>query len=281
GDPLPPGAIMRLGTARLRQPVWVTAIAFTADGKQLVSASNHVIRVWDAATGKEGRQLKAINIMGLAVSPLGKVMASAQNNNVQGWDVATGKPKFSHHTPGFAVAISPDGRVLATGGRNAEKSDPVVLWDLRTGNKLRSLSGSMYQVFGLAFSPNGKSLAAVSCRDSGFAPPRSARPQIVRLWDVETGKLQELDGHALVAGGGAARKRGEDWAGGATSLAFSPDGKVLATGGHDGALIFWDTTTRKQLRKIKLAEDVYYHRKISYSGGTHALAFAPNGKTIA
>src|SRR5262249_22393999 len=71
GDPLPPGAIMRLGTARLRQPVWVTAIAFTADGKQLVSASNHVIRVWDGAPGKEVRQLKAINIMGLAVSPLG------------------------------------------------------------------------------------------------------------------------------------------------------------------------------------------------------------------
>jgi RNA polymerase sigma factor (sigma-70 family) len=272
GDPLPPGAILRLGTARLRQPVWVTAIAFTADGKQLVSASNHVIRVWDAATGKEVRQLKAINIMGLAVSPLGKVMASAQNNNIQVWDLVTGEPKFSRHTPGFAVAISPDGRVLATGGRTGmDSDDPVVLWDLRTGNKLRSLSGSMYQVFGLAFSPNGKSLAAVSCGDSGFSPPKSAhksaRPQIIRLWDVETGKLQELDGHA----------------GGATSLAFSPDGKVLATGGHDGALIWWNSATRKQLRKIKLVEDVYYHRKGNRidSGGIHALAFAPNGKTIA
>jgi RNA polymerase sigma factor (sigma-70 family) len=273
GDPLPPGAIMRLGTARLRQPVWVTALAFTADGKQLVSASNHVIRVWDAATGKEVRQLEAINTMGLAVSPLGKVMASAQNSNIQVWDVATGKPKFTRHTPGFAVAISPDGRVLATGGRTRRfgVDPPVELWDLRTGNKLRSLSGSMYQVFGLAFSPNGKSLAAVTCGDSGFSPPKSARksarPQIVRLWDVEAGKLQELDGHA----------------GGATSLAFSPDRKVLATGGHDGALIWWDSATRKQLRKIKLVEDVYYHRKGNGidRGGIHALAFAPNGKTIA
>src|SRR5262249_38032763 len=241
--------------------------AFTADGKQLVSAANHVIRVWDAATGKEVRQLKAINIMGLAVSPLGKVMASAQNNNVQVWDLATGKPKFSRHTPGFVVAISPDGRVLATGGRNAGRSDPVELWDLPTGNKLRSLSGSMYQVFGLAFSPSGKSLAAVSCGDSGFSPPKRARPEIIRLWEVETGKLHELDGHA----------------GGATSLAFSPDGKVLVTGGHDGTLIWWDSASRKQLRKIKLVEDVYYHPKRSRigSGGIHALAFAPNGKTIA
>ncbi len=267
GDPLPPGAIMRLGTARLRQPAGVTAIAFTADGKHLVSAGNHAIRVWDAATGKEVRQLEAINIMGLAVSPIGKVMASAQNNNVQVWDLATLKLKFSCHSGGFAVAISPDGGVLATGGRTGRNSDPVVLWDLKTGNKLRSLSGSMYQVFGLAFSPNGKLLVAVSCGNSGFSPPKSARPEIIRLWDVETGKLQELDGHT----------------GGATSLAFSPDGKMLATGGHDGTLIWWDSTTRKQLRKIKLVEDVYYHPKRNRigSGGIQALAFAPNGKTIA
>jgi WD40 repeat protein len=270
GDPLPPGAIMLLGTARLRQSSGVVAIAFTTDGKQLVSAGNHAIRVWDAATGKEVRQLKATNIMGLAVSPLGKVMAAAQNNNIQVWDLATLKPTVNPHTPGFAVAISLDGGVLATGGRTArkaEKSDPVVLWDLKTGNKLRSLSGSMYQVFGLAFSPNGKLLAAVSCGNSGFSPPKSARPEIVRLWDVQTGKLQELDGHTD----------------GATSLAFSPDGTVLATGGHDGNLIWWDSATRKQLRKIKLEEDVYYYPKRNRigSGGIQALAFAPNGKTIA
>jgi RNA polymerase sigma factor (sigma-70 family) len=270
GDPLPPGAILRLGTARFRQPSGVVAIAFTTDGKQLVSAGNHVIRVWDADTGKELRQLAAINIMGLAVSPRGKVMASAQNNNVQVWDLATLKPTFNCHSPGFAVAISPDGSVLATGGRSArrsEKSDPVVLWDLKTGNKLQSLSGSMYQVFGLAFSPNGKLLAAVSCGNSGFAPPQSARPEIVRLWDVETGKLQELDGHTE----------------GATSLAFSPDGKVLATGAQDGRLIWWDSGTGKQLRKLKLDEDVYYYPKRNRigSGGIQALAYAPNGKTIA
>jgi RNA polymerase sigma factor (sigma-70 family) len=267
GDSLPAGAIMRLGSARLRQPGRVTAIAFTTDGKQLVSAGNHVIRVWDAATGKEVRQLEAINITGLALSPVGKVMASAQNNNVQVWDLATLKLKFSCHSGGFAVAISPDGSVLATGGGTGRKSDPVVLWDLRTGNKLRSLSGSMYQVFGLSFSPSGKALAAVSCGDSNFSPPKSSQPGIVRLWDVPTGKLHELDGHA----------------GGATSLAFSPDGKVLATGGHDGTLIWWDTTTRKQLRKIKLVEDVYCYPmgNGSDSGGIHALAFAPNGKSVA
>jgi RNA polymerase sigma factor (sigma-70 family) len=267
GDPLPPGAILRLGTVRLRHPWGVRGIAFSRDGKQLVSGSGHTIYVWEAATGKQVRQLDGINFMGIAVSPVGDVMASAQNGHVQVWDLATGKPKFKHDVSGFAVAISPDGSVLATGGRTPAKGDPVVLWDLRTGDKLRSLPANMYQVFRLAFSPDGKSLAAVSCGNSSFAPPKSSRPQLVRLWEVETGQLHELDGHT----------------GGATSLAFSPDGKVLATAGHDGTMILWDSATRKQLRKIDLVEEAYVHRKGNGfdSGGIHALAFAPDGKTIA
>src|SRR5204863_9304802 len=118
---------------------------------------------------------------------------SAQNSEVHVWDLATGKEKFSRETRSFAVAISPDGGVLATGGRTLEKSDPVVLWDLRTGDKLRSLPANMYQVFGLAFSPDGKWLAAGICGDSYFAPPKCSRPQVVRLWAVGTGEFDELD----------------------------------------------------------------------------------------
>src|SRR5262249_19829855 len=157
----------------------------------------------------------------------------------------TGKVKFSRDVTSFAVAISPDGNVLATGGRTPAKADPVVLWDLRTGDKLRSLSGNMYQVFRLPLSPDGKLLAPLRSRYSSFAPPKSSRPEIVRLWEVETGQLHELEGHT----------------GGATSLAFSPDGKVLATAGHDGTMILWDSATRKQLRKIDLVEEAYVHRK--------------------
>src|SRR5207249_11755053 len=100
--------------------------------------------------------LDAINVMGLAISPVGEVMASAQNGNVQVWDLATGKPKFSRNSTSFAAAISPDGSVLATGGRTPDKADPVVLWSLRPGDRLRSLAANMYQVFRLAFSPDGK-----------------------------------------------------------------------------------------------------------------------------
>src|SRR5205814_2356588 len=56
GDPLPPGAIMRLGTARLRHEWGVAAVGFSTDGKHLVSAGGHMLRVWGAATGKGVRQ---------------------------------------------------------------------------------------------------------------------------------------------------------------------------------------------------------------------------------
>src|SRR5262249_24474224 len=67
GDPLPPGAILRLGTARMRHQWGVEAVGFSLDGKHVVSAGGHSLRVWDAATGKELRQLQAINIFGFAV----------------------------------------------------------------------------------------------------------------------------------------------------------------------------------------------------------------------
>ena len=189
-----------------------------------------------------------------------------KNYHLQGWDLETGKDvvRCVGHTGAVqSVALSPDEKYAAS----ASHDRTVRLWDLRTGDRLRSLAGNMYQVFGLAFSPDGKWLAASSCGDSSFAPPKSSRPEIVRLWEVATGQLHELDGHA----------------GGATSLAFSPDGKVLATAAHDGTVILWDSTTRKQLRKIEVAEEAYFHRKSNGfdSGGVLALAYAPDGKTIA
>ena len=267
GDPLPPGAIMRLGTARWRRPWGVTGIGFSTDGQHVVTASGHTLSILDTATGKEARQLDATNIMGLAVSHAGGVMATAQNAHVEVRDLATGKVKFSQQTPGFAVAISADGRMLASGGRTRDKADPVVLWDVRTGYKLRSLPGEMYQVFRLAFSPDGKTLAAAMCGNYSFSPSAGTRSEVVRLWDVDTGRLHELEGHT----------------GGVTSVAFSPDGKILATGGHDGMLILWNAADRKQLHKVRIAEEAYFHRKANGvdSGGILSLAFDPNGKTIA
>jgi RNA polymerase sigma factor (sigma-70 family) len=268
GDPLPPGAVMRLGTARLRQARGIEAVAFTPDSKQVVSVGDHKLFVWDAATGKELRKLEAINVMGMTVSRAAGVVAVAANGTLDVWDVATWERKFSHQVTTFAVAISPDGSILASGGRTRLGEDPVVLWEPRTGKKLRTLAGNMPQIFRLAFSPDGKTLAAASCGITAFSPPEGSRAEVVRLWNVETGQLQELSEHK----------------GGVTSLAFSPKSNVLATGGHDGTLILWDTATRKQLHKVQITEEPHPDRKrnsIDDGGGIRFLAYAPDGKTIA
>ncbi len=95
GDPLPPGAVGRLGTTPLRHAGWVHSVAFAPDGKTLVSGSwDRTIRRWELATGKElGRLLGHTHVVeGLAFTPDGKRVASAgHDQTIRLWDRATNR----------------------------------------------------------------------------------------------------------------------------------------------------------------------------------------------
>src|SRR5262249_11776130 len=110
GDPLPEGAVARIGTVRLRQPSEVCSVAFSPDGKLLATGGRYEgVRLWDATTGKVLRFLPAKGAQGifhLACSPDSKTLVSSVDDGaVEIWDVATGKR--SHHFGGRSRTLGP------------------------------------------------------------------------------------------------------------------------------------------------------------------------------
>jgi WD40 repeat protein len=195
GDPLPGAAVSRCGSTRPRHGDLIRCLAVSPDGKYVVSAGegafldpperpNPLLRLWDAATGKELRQFRGhvARPVWVVFSPDGQTLASratdgtGRDGGVRLWDVATGKllrvldhPNSSHSWYRNAVAFSPDGRTLASSGGDGD----IRLWNVGTGEEIRC-----WQALGaseaLTFSPDGRTLAS----DGGAA-----------LWllDVSTG----------------------------------------------------------------------------------------------
>jgi WD40 repeat protein len=195
------------------------AVAFSPDGRRLAVGDYgaNVVRLLDAATGEELRQLAQGRPAALAFAPDGKTLAAGgwEGGAVVLWDVATGgKVRTITSRPGNgqpitdAIAFSPDGRLLATGHHHT----PVCLWDAATGKLVREIDAGTGVTWCLEFSPDGAWLA--SGGTDGTA----------NLWEVATGRRAlQLRGHQF-------------WV---MRLAFGPDGRTLATGAHDGTSLLW------------------------------------------
>ena len=132
GDPLPKGAITRIGTARLANLGGPTGLAFSPDGKSLASEDgNGVVHLWEAATGKEIRAMKP-PVAGwgpLAFAPDGKTIASAAGRNlVCLWEVETGRllRRLEDQDDNRSICFSHDSRLLAAGaGNGSADEDPA------------------------------------------------------------------------------------------------------------------------------------------------------------
>jgi RNA polymerase sigma factor (sigma-70 family) len=270
GDPLPQGALARLGTMRFRLGNGVYHMALAPDGKTAVSVGGNAwTQFWDVATGREIRRIDWKHGGGgrlTAYSPDGRLVATVQDHGpLHVWHAATGK-HFAERglKMDFASSLgfSPSGRTLAVGGsaniygRTPETlSDSVIsLWQW-DGARLRALWESspdheapikgprLQAIKSLAFSPDGKHLATGGLKNN-----------LVRLWNVATGKeVRRVKASGTQVGG----------------LAFAANGKLLASGSDDGTVALWDPATGTKLQTTK------------QPGEVRALAFSPDAKTLA
>jgi WD40 repeat protein len=260
GDPLPAGALARLGTVRFRH-YGASLLTFSPDGKLLASARDGSIKVWETATGKELRTLPGYlyNVASAVSFEDNRTLRFlGADRSLQLWDVTTGKEVRRRPPPvSFNLgALSPDGKRLAVA--YPQKID---LWDLdanRVGQQLTLGPRPQPQAVGqaggqpvftlsvLAFSPDGSLLAVGNGNNAG---------QPVRVWEVATGKERlPLLAPALPV----------------TSLLFSPDGQHLAVGSQRQVLVVYDLANHKELYRTNAA-----------GAGPASVTFTADGKLLA
>ena len=248
----------------------VTSVAFSPDGSRLASASRDgTVKVWDATTSQEARA-----VPGGILSPDGKHLAGTVGNEVKVWDTQTGRETLTltgHTGRVQSVAFSPDGRRLVS----AAADRTVKVWDAQTGQELRTFKGLAGPVDAreylrgnrpkdgeastgpVVFSPDGRRVASGNSFAVGTGPGTAWTTE-VKVWDAQTGR------EVVTYKGNVGR---------IDSLAFSPDGKRLASaadngpGDQGGEIKVWDAETGQELHTLP--------------AGRTSVAFSPDGRRIA
>lgn len=235
----------------------VKSVVYSFDGRLLASASaDQTIKLWDAATNMQLRTIataQAEGVTRIAFSPDSKIIASGgYDGTFKLWDATTGAElrtvKVSSGTIS-SLAFSQDGRTLAVA-----LVGPVKLYDVANGEKLREFvqtsPDELISTESVAFSPDGKWLV-------------SASGTKVNVWDVATAtKIRTLEGHTDSV----------------NAVAFSHNGKMIASGSNDNTLRLWDAATGRELRMLK--DNEYWIKTVAFSPDDSRVAGGTYGNRI-
>ncbi len=233
----------------------VNTLAISPDSHTLASGSDDKnIKLWDLNNKKVLASLSGHSqaVKSVAFSPDGKILASASDDKtIKLWQVETLEEictLLGHAHAVKSVAFSPDGQILASGSWDKT----IKLWDIYTGKEICTIIGHQLQVNSVAFSPQGQLLASASY------------DRTIRLWQIEGSQreIQNRPCYSLLS-----TLSGHAWA--VLTVAFSPDGKILATGSDDNTIKLWEVNTGQLICTL-----------VGHSWSVVAVAFTADGETL-
>jgi WD40 repeat protein len=257
---IPEGDLKRTLTA---SPEMISSVAFSPDGAFLATGGGVLyhgdVALWKVANGAQSwvhRDVMRTSLVNVFFLAGGKRVASSDwSGPLKLWDSETGGPDQTLGQPGDKTAASAgagDGSLVASANPVAANNgqSEVCFWEARAGKAIRRTTGFEGQVQSLAFSPDSKTLAAAITH---WITPANKAEGEVRLWSLSGGELAR----AWKTGDGPAR-----------SIAYSSDGRRLATAGESAGVQLWDPASGRLLMALK-------------SQGALCAAFSPDGRTLA
>jgi WD40 repeat protein/serine/threonine protein kinase len=299
----------------------ISTVAFTPDGRHVISAGyDGEVKKWDAGMTEPVLKGHEAPVRDIAFSPDGtKLISGGEDNTIRVWDVMQAREigvRRGHAGPTvWAVALSPDGTRIASG--NSDRT--IKVWETATGQELLTLRGHSGPVVDVSFSPNGQRIASVGSnvkvwdietgaelmtlpvrwgRAVTFSPDGtrivSGDEQGIKVWDAATAEeLKTLSKVGMVS-----------------SVVFTPDGKRVISAGYGGHMVrIWDAQTGEELATLHGHKNNVQALAVSPDGtrvvsgsftvakvwdaatgaelatlpaeGAYAVAFSPDGKTVA
>ena len=186
----------------------MTSMAFSSDGERIAAVSEHgVAFVWDANNGER------ISRTEFHESSLRNRKSSASSLGYL--------RSIWRALPAIATGISPDCRQVVSGNNEGI----LRIWDITTGQEIRSIRGHEGEIFSVAFAPDANTVVS------------AGEDQVIKMWNATSGALiKEFLGHTSIV----------------TSVQFSNDGKYLASAGRDNAIRLWDPTNERRQLTLRI-----------------------------